>query len=601
MRRFTLYNKKYKNRLFAIHPIIKSLLLEAHSMQSARDYLRTYLHQYHIILQQSSARIQPLEWNLQITALETFKRMISLRSERLTKFSLVATLWKLAHNLEEQLPQDLSDGFFEEMIHLFLGIQGKGDIYSQETVPDVQLTGRKAAVVRSEQLDKLAEIGRASMIKYRSGLLPAIIKRRQKNKRRILSVLQANDEDWDNYLWHLRHVVRTSEVLEQLIDLSPAEKEAIDRARAGRLPFGITPYYVSLMDEKPTRTFDHAVRAQVIPPVDYVDVMLANRQDRSCQFDFMLERDTSPIDLITRRYPRIVILKPYNTCSQICVYCQRNWEIDDVLYEKAFATRTKILKAIEWIAEHPAIEEVLVTGGDPLVMTDKRIDFVLSNLAKIDHVVRIRLGSRTPVVLPQRMTDDLIDIIAHYHVPGMREVVLVTHFEHPYEVTPDSMAAVQKFRRRGISVYNQAVFTVENSRRYELVALRKALRSIGVDPYYTFNTKGKEETKSYRVPMARLMQEIKEEARLMPGVIRTDEPVYNVPRLGKNYLRAQQHHTLIMILPNGRRVYEFHPWEKKLALADTYIDTDVSIWDYLQELKRRGENIENYKSIWYYY
>jgi len=122
-----------------------------------------------------------------------------------------------------------------------------------------------------------------------------------------------------------------------------------------------------------------------------------------------------------------------------------------------------------------------------------------------------------------------------------------------------------------------------------------------VDPYYTFNTKGKDETQRYRVPMARLQQEVKEEARLIPGLVRTDEPVYNVPRLGKNYIRAEQHHSLLTIQANGRRVYEFHPWEKKLSLASTYIDTDLSIWEYLQELKQRGEDITHYKSIWYYY
>jgi lysine 2,3-aminomutase len=177
----------------------------------------------------------------------------------------------------------------------------------------------------------------------------------------------------------------------------------------------------------------------------------------------------------------------------------------------------------------------------------------------------------------------------------------VTHFEHCYEVTPQAMEAVQKFRRRGMSVYNQAVFTVENSRRFELAALRRVLRLIGVDPYYTFNTKGKEETRNYRVPLARLQQEVKEEARLYPGLLRTDEPVYNVPRLGKNYLRAEQHHTLLTIMPDGSRVYEFHPWEKKLAMVDTYVDRDVPIYDYLQELRRRGEDPEDYRTIYYYF
>jgi lysine 2,3-aminomutase len=103
------------------------------------------------------------------------------------------------------------------------------------------------------------------------------------------------------------------------------------------------------------------------------------------------------------------------------------------------------------------------------------------------------------------------------------------------------------------------------------------------------------------VPIARLQQEVKEEARVIPGVVRTDEPVYNVPRLGKNYIRAEQHHSLLTILPDGRPVYEFHPWEKNLSLIDTYVDTDVSIYEYLQELKRRGEDLQEYKTIWYYF
>jgi lysine 2,3-aminomutase len=163
------------------------------------------------------------------------------------------------------------------------------------------------------------------------------------------------------------------------------------------------------------------------------------------------------------------------------------------------------------------------------------------------------------------------------------------------------MSAVQKFRRYGMAVYNQLVYTFYNSRKFEAAALRLKLRLIGVTPYYTFNTKGKEETDDYRVPIARLLQEQKEEVRLLPGTVRTDEIVFNVPGLGKNYLRALQHHNLISILPDGRRVYEFHPWEEKLALADTYVYTDVSIHDYLRRLKAAGEDTSHYRTIWYYY
>jgi lysine 2,3-aminomutase len=200
-----------------------------------------------------------------------------------------------------------------------------------------------------------------------------------------------------------------------------------------------------------------------------------------------------------------------------------------------------------------------------------------------------------------RITGELADMLAGYIEPGRREIALMTHFEHPYEVTPESMKAIQNLRSRGIPVYNQTVFTMENARKFEMVSLRKAIRSIGVDPYYTFNAKGKEETRAYRVPIARLVQEQAEEARLSPGLDRTDEAVFNIPRIGKSYLRAGQDHEVISVLPNGARVYEFFPWDHGFADTRPYFHEDVPILDFLVEMYRRGENPEEYDSIWYYF
>ncbi len=597
-----MYTKRNITRLFEANPTIYRLLKDAPDPSAARDYLMGFVGEVIRLASRESHRIQPLEWNLQNQCLLTFRRIISTRSERISKFSIVRLLWSLAHEETGKNPSELNDGFFSEMIHLFLGIRRKSGIYDHEPYPEfTKQHGRQASIVRSRQLDEIGSKSMSYIQRYPTGLDKVVQEKRRKNKNRILNYFHATERDWNDYRWHLKHIIRDANALGELITLTDQERKGIEQAKSEQLPFGITPYYVSLMDEEPHRRCDHAVRAQVIPPLDYVESMRIHRDDRAHFHDFMLEHDTSPINLITRRYPMIVILKPYNTCSQICVYCQRNWEIKDVLNPQALASKSKLMKAIDWIRSHSVINEVLVTGGDPLVMNDQRINFVLSELADIDHIERIRIGSRTPVVLPQRITESLIQIIQKYHEPGKREVAVVTHFEHPYEVTPESMQAVQKFKMAGMSVYNQAVFTIENSRRFELVSLRKALRIIGVDSYYTFNIKGKEEIQSYRVPMARLQQEIKEEARLVPGLIRTDEPVYNVPRLGKNYIKAQQHHSLLTILPDGRRVYEFHPWEKKLSLGDTYIDTDISIHDFLGELKKRGEDPEDYKTIWYYY
>jgi len=317
--------------------------------------------------------------------------------------------------------------------------------------------------------------------------------------------------------------------------------------------------------------------------------------------DFMGEHDTSPEELITRRYPAIAIMKPFNTCSQICVYCQRNWEIEGVLDPRANASREDIEKALTWLDENPTVGDILVTGGDPLIMNDHQLDRLLAALARKKHIYRIRFGTRTPVVLPMRWTNKLINTLLKYHRPPAREIAIVTHFEHSYEITPEALSAVQKIKKAGLNVYNQTVYTVENSRRFELVKLRKDLKAIGIDPYYLFNMKGKEETRRYMVPIARILQERKEEARLLPGLDRTDEPVFNVPRLGKNHLRAGQDHSLVMILANGSRVYEFHPWEKNISAIPTFNYIDVPIYDYLEELAARGENIRNYRTIWYYF
>jgi lysine 2,3-aminomutase len=385
------------------------------------------------------------------------------------------------------------------------------------------------------------------------------------------------------------------------VKLTPEENQAVTLACEQGIPFGITPYYLSLMDYERDRSRDYAIRAQVIPTLNYVEKMISARNNAEHSMDFMLERDTSPIEGITRRYPMIAILKPVLTCPQICVYCQRNWEIEDVHSSDSILTKDKLDKAFQYLSDTPEISEVLITGGDPFLLSNRRIESLLSRLSKIKHIQRIRIGTRTPVTLPQRITESLVRTINRFHVPAKRELILVTHFEHPYEITPQSMSAVQKFRRYGMGVYNQLVYTFYNSRKFEAAALRLKLRLIGVTPYYTFNTKGKEETDDYRVPIARLLQEQKEEVRLLPGTVRTDEIVFNVPGLGKNYLRALQHHELISILPNGRRVYEFHPWEEKLALADTYVYTDVSIHDYLRRLKAAGEDTSHYRTIWYYY
>ena len=591
---------KRVEKILEVSPELKTILLSTDSLENKKSAIRGYLGLMLSSAFEDDQKIPPLEWILVTDAVQTFKSLISDRSERLSGFSFLGYVDDLIHR-PGQVTQKPAPGFFAELEALVRGVAGNAGIYKDKPPSFLKYSGEKAARLRSADLSRMAGRAEAFMDRYPCGLDKDTIRRRYRNKQRILDYFNATGLEWDDWKWHVNHIIRDEETLGALVRLTKDEKTAISLARERRIPFGITPYYVSLMDHKEDREHDYAVRAQVIPPLNYIEKLWEAKQRSESSMDFMLENDTSPIEGITRRYPMIVILKPILTCPQICVYCQRNWEIEDVYSKTAALAQKKLDKAIQWIADTKEIREVLVTGGDPLLLSNSRIENLLFRLSSIKHIERIRIGTRTPVTLPQRITESLARDIGHFHQPGKREITVVTHFEHPYEITPSAMEAVQKIRRHGMSVKNQMVFTTFNSRKFEAAYLRHKLSLIGVSPYYTFNTKGKEETQDYRVPLARLLQERAEEARLMPGTVRTDGVVFNVPGLGKNDITAMQHHSVLSILPNGRRVYEFHPWEKKLSLVDTYVYTDVAIYDYLQKLKAWGENLNDYKTIWYYY
>jgi len=597
-------DKRVRERLLKIFddiPKIKEILISKEDIENKRKKIREQLNIMLIATFDDDPSIPPLKWVLKMEAIRVFRKILSRRDERLAGYSFMNYIHNIINKKDLKGIEKPSPDFYAELEHLVRGVSGKADVYPKKIPGFAKQSGEQAAKLRSKDLSRMAKKADSFLNRYPTGLDKEVKRKRSQNSQRILNYFNATEYEWGKWKWHTRHIIKDADTLKALVKLTDEEYKAVKLANKYKIPFGITPYYLSLMDYDSSRKYDYAVRAQVIPSLQYIKKHKEFKENKDVSMDFMLERDTSPIEGITRRYPKIVILKPILTCPQICVYCQRNWEIEDVYSKHAVLSKDKLEKALQWISDAPEVTEVLITGGDPLLLSNAKLENMLFKLSRIDHVKRIRIGTRIPVTLPQRITDSLIKDINHFHHPGKREILIITHFEHPYEISSLSMRAIQKFRQSGIEVYNQLVYTFYNSRKFEAAALRDQLRLIGVTPYYTFNTKGKEETDDFRVPIARLLQEQKEEARLMPGSVRTDEVVFNVPGLGKNYLRATQHHDVISILPDGRRVYEFHPWEKKLSLADTYIYTDVSIPRYLQRLKAGGENIADYKSIWYYY
>ncbi len=608
-------NKSLIEELRSENPEIFRLLKESKDSKEAKQRLFKFSKDLEWKYRAGEEELHKLDYATALEAIKVFNNFISPRNEKIAGFSTLDYLWSLTKDNQE-ITEEISEGFLEEFIHLFKAIKGNADISSGwlrpllerdgvEIIDFTKIEGRDAGIARSNYLDKLYEKVHNFIDRYPSGCNDEMIKEREENRQKILDYFRATLDNWNDYKWHLKHIFQDKEDIEdlkKLIPLTEEDVEAIEIAIENKIPFGITPYYLSLFDfSRSDRKYDYQVRSQVIPPIHYVTLMKEHRKEKSYYFDFMGEHDTSPEELITRRYPMISILKAYDTCPQICVYCQRNWEITGPMKAEGMPSKESMDRALQWFGQHSAMTDVLVTGGDPLALDDEKIKYIMDRLCQMEHVVNIRWGTRTPVTVPMRITDRLAKLIGNYIEPGKRNVCIVTHIESPSEVTPELAEAVMKFRRQGIYVYNQLVYTLETSRRFQNVAARIAMKKAGVDPYYTFYPKGKEEHKDYLVPVARLWQERKEEARLIPGIFRTDEPVFNVPRLGKNHVRAWQDRELIALNKEGRRIYLWHPWEKGIALVEPYVYKDLPIYRYLQELKTRGENIEEYKSIWYYY
>jgi lysine 2,3-aminomutase len=601
-------------RLQEADPELYDLLANSPSLEECRERLYRALNRREGELQARTSSLHPLEHDMARKSVRILKDIVAPRNEARAGFSTLEAIWHMVRTGSPK-GQPVEEGLVLEFVHLFRGIRGRSGVArgwlepAGAELPDCGSatagSGRAAGTARSAHLDELAAEMWARVSRYPSGLNPRVVAQRRANRQRILAFLGGSQDDWEDPRWQLRHLFAGPEALprlEELISLTPQEREAIAACVDHGVPFGITPYYLSLMDLDATdRRHDRQVRAQVIPPLLYVQRMIEHQEDREHYFDFMGEHDTSPVDLVTRRYAAIAILKGYDTCPQICVYCQRNWEITGPMEAGALPGRERLDAALDWFAEHRELREVLITGGDPFFLGDSRIGYMLRRLSAMDHIVQIRWGTRAPVTMPMRITDSLARLLGGAIDPGRRNVAVVTHVQSAMEVTPEMAAAVHRLRRQGLQVYNQQVFTLHTSRRFQTVANRLALKKIGVDPYYTFYPKGKEETSHYTTPLARILQERKEEARLLPGSFRTDEPVFNVPRLGKNHVRASQDRELIGIRPDGRRVYVWHPWEKGITPTDPWLYVDNSIHRYLQDLKRMGEDPADYESIWYYY
>jgi len=289
-------------------------------------------------------------------------------------------------------------------------------------------------------------------------------------KKRILEYLNASDKDYDDYRWQMKNRFTGAKGLDELIRLTDEEIRHVNRV-AEKYRFAVSPYYLSLIDPGNP---DCPVKKQSIPS--------AAELDDKGELDPMDEKGHEIHEIITRRYPDRLIIKVTNICGMFCRFCQRRRLIGEF---DRIVPRQKIQKAIEYIAENSEIRDVLITGGDAFMVSDEMLDWLLGELRKIKHVEIIRLGTRTPVTLPQRVTKELVNILKKYH-----PVYVNTQFNHPIEVTPEAKQACEMLADAGIPLGNQMVLLNKvNNDKYVVRKLNQALLKIRVKPYYIFHPK----------------------------------------------------------------------------------------------------------------
>ncbi|MEA3422987.1 MAG: KamA family radical SAM protein, partial [Bacillota bacterium] len=257
----------------------------------------------------------------------------------------------------------------------------------------------------------------------------------EERKLKILEMLNATEENWKDYKWQLRNRISDVETLSNLINLSDDEKKQVEQV-GNEFRWSISPYYASLID--PDDKYD-SVKLQSVPSI--VELV-----ENTSETDPMSEEYTNPAGSITRRYPDRLIINVTNECAMYCRHCQRRRNIGGT----DMNTSRKVLQeSIDYIAATPEIRDVLITGGDALALTDSTLEFIISQLYDIPHVEFIRLGTRMPVTMPQRVTDDLVNMLKKYH-----PIYLNTHFNHPQEVTLEAKQATERLANAGISIGN---------------------------------------------------------------------------------------------------------------------------------------------------
>lgn len=294
---------------------------------------------------------------------------------------------------------------------------------------------------------------------------------------------------WTDWHWQLRHSITGVETFEKLLDirLEPMEKRKVELTLK-KFPLSTTPYYLSLIDRNDFR--NDPVFRQAFPDPQELEI------DKCDMVDPLAEDQDSPAPGITHRYPDRVLFHVSNVCAMYCRHCTRKRKVGDV---DSIPDRNQLRAGLDYIRNTPSVRDVLLSGGDPLMLSDAFLDWILTELRQIEHVQVIRIGSRMPVVLPYRITDDLTEMLKK-HQP----LWLNTHFNHPREITSSSRAALQKLADAGIPLGNQSVLLagVNDCQRIIKSLVHKLVEN-RVRPYYLYQCDLSEGLSHFRTPVGK--------------------------------------------------------------------------------------------------
>lgn len=278
------------------------------------------------------------------------------------------------------------------------------------------------------------------------------------------------NKSWLDWRWQIRNRIRTPEELDVFLDLSENEKLEIKKA-AAVFPMAITPYYASLIDWKDASC---PIRMQSVPSTQELDFGFEEMDDP------LNEEAFSPVPGLVHRYPDRVLMLVTLECSTYCRHCTRKRKVGDPT--KAINTQG-IIEGIKYIKNHCEIRDVLLSGGDPFFLEDQFLENIIREIRAIPHVEVIRIGTRTPVVLPQRITTSLVKMLKKYH-----PIWINTHFNHPREFTPESIQALAKLADAGIPLGNQTVLLKGiNDSPAVIKELLHLLVKNRVRPYYLYH------------------------------------------------------------------------------------------------------------------